>query len=71
MLDGESQARVKKILDAAKKALESGNLSECTEALERIAEAGALLSDVILYDPSTLSADAPASDDGEADGGEA
>ena len=71
MLDDDAQARVKSILDRAKKALDSGNLPECTEALERIAEAGALLSDVILYDPSTLSADSPSNDDADADGGEA
>ena len=33
------------------KALESGSAAECTAALERIAEVGRILSEVILYDP--------------------
>jgi len=54
MLEKDTQARVKQILEDARRALEGGNLSECMQALERIAEAGALLSDVILYDPSAF-----------------
>jgi molecular chaperone DnaK len=57
MLDQDNQGRVKQILDEARRALEGGNLSQCTEALERIAEAGLLLSEVILYDPSSLTPD--------------
>jgi molecular chaperone DnaK len=55
MLPEEQQNGVRKILDNAKKALESGSMAECTEALERIAEVGQILSEVILYDPGSLS----------------
>ena len=51
MLSPESQAHVRKILDNAKKALESGGAAECTQALEKLAEVGRILSEVILYDP--------------------
>ena len=54
-------------LEAAKKALESGSASQCTEALEKIAVMGKILSEVILYDPGTFSADqAEAEPSGEA-----
>ncbi len=55
MLDKPKQEHVRKILENARKALESGDLSECTEALEKIAEVGQIMSEVILYDPSTFS----------------
>ncbi len=45
-------------MDAARNALESGNVGECTEALEKIADMGRILSEVILYDPGSLSPDA-------------
>ena len=51
MLSPDSQANVRRILDNAKKALESGGASECTQALEKLAEVGRILSEVILYDP--------------------
>jgi molecular chaperone DnaK len=56
MLDEERQARVRKILADAKQALDSGSASECTEALERVAEMSKILSEVILYDPGAFSA---------------
>ena len=34
--------------------LESGNAGECTEALEKIADMGRILSEVILYDPGSF-----------------
>jgi molecular chaperone DnaK len=68
MLAPEQQEEVRQILDEAKAALESGSASECTEALEKIAEMGKILSEVILYDPGALSA----AESSEADsGGEA
>jgi len=58
MLAEDKQLEVRRILDNARKALDAGSMAECTEALEKIAEVGQILSDVILYDPSTLSAGA-------------
>jgi molecular chaperone DnaK len=55
MLGPEQQDKVRKILEEAHRALDSGRASECTSALERIAEVSAILSDVILYDPSSVS----------------
>jgi len=57
MLAPEKQAEARQIMEAAKKALESGSTSQCTEALEKIAVMGKILSEVILYDPGTFSAD--------------
>ncbi len=55
MLPEDQQAEARKILSAARHALESGNAGECTEALEKIADMGRILSEVILYDPGSLS----------------
>ncbi len=52
LLDEDKRATVKKILDGARKALASGNLSECTESLEKLGEASEILTEVILYHPS-------------------
>jgi molecular chaperone DnaK len=54
MLNEEDQTRARQILLDAKTALESGSASECTEALEKIAEMGKILSEVILYDPGSF-----------------
>jgi molecular chaperone DnaK len=54
MLAPDQQAEVRNILEDAKKALESGNAPECTAALEKIAEMGRILSEVILYDPGSM-----------------
>jgi len=56
MLAPEQQAEVREILTSARQSLESGSASECTEALEKIAEMGRILSEVILYDPGSFSA---------------
>src|SRR5262249_50732634 len=56
MLPADQQMSVRKILDTAKKSLESGNTAEITHALERIAEVGQILSAVILYDPGSFQA---------------
>ena len=55
----DKQADARKILDEAKRALESGSASKCTAALEKIAEMGKILSEVILYDPGAFSTDTP------------
>jgi molecular chaperone DnaK len=55
MLTQEQQGKVQKILEDARKALESGSATECTAALEKIAEMGRILSEVILYDPGQFS----------------
>jgi molecular chaperone DnaK len=72
MLPPEQQSSVRKILEAARKALESGSAAECTAALERIGEVGRILAEVILYDPSAFSSDeegagAPAEGEAAAD----
>ena len=54
MLSPEQQSSVRKILDAARKALAGGSVAECTQSLERIAEGGQILSEVILYDPGSF-----------------
>jgi molecular chaperone DnaK len=65
MLAEEQQAKVRKMLAEAKQALDSGSASECTEALEKIAEMGRILSEVILYDPGSFSARASERDSAE------
>ena len=55
MLPQDQQVEARRILDDARNALESGNAGECTEALEKIADMGRILSEVILYDPGSLS----------------
>ncbi|MFQ5878215.1 MAG: molecular chaperone DnaK [Acidobacteriota bacterium] len=52
LLDEEKRATVKKILDAARKALASGNITDCSESLEKLGEASQILTEVILYHPS-------------------
>ncbi len=53
LLTPEQQQNVRQILDGARRALTSGSVAECTTALERIVEAGAILSEIILYDPGS------------------
>ncbi len=65
MLAQDQQAHVRKLLENARKALDSGSAAECTQALERIAEVGRILSDVILYDPGSLSGAGAAADGGD------
>ena len=65
MLAPDQQVEARRILDDARKALESGNAGECTEALEKIADMGRILSEVILYDPGSLTRD-DAGESGEA-----
>jgi molecular chaperone DnaK len=65
MLGEEQQGRVRRILNDAKQALENGTAAECTEALEKIAEMGRILSEVILYDPGSFSAEGASSTDAE------
>ena len=57
MLDHNKQVQAREILVRANKALESGNSVLCSEALEKIAEVGKILSEVILYDPGSFSAE--------------
>jgi len=55
MLTPEKQAEARTIMEDAKQALESGSVGNCTDALEKIAEMGKILSEVILYDPGSFS----------------
>jgi len=52
LLDNEKQGTVKRILENAKKALQGSSISESTKCLERLGEASAILTEVILYNPS-------------------
>jgi len=63
MLPPDQQATVKRILDNARRALDSGNTTDITQALERTSEVGQILSAVILYDPGSLSPDATAAEE--------
>jgi molecular chaperone DnaK len=65
MLSEDDQKRARQILVDAKTALESGSASECTEALEKIAEMGKILSEVILYDPGSFGSQADEMDSAE------
>ena len=53
MLAEEKRATVRSILDGARKALASASLSECTASLEKLGEASQILTEVILYHPSS------------------
>jgi molecular chaperone DnaK len=64
MLAADQQSEVRQILEEAKQALESGSASECTEALEKIADMGKILSEVILYDPGAFARPDSAKDPG-------
>src|SRR4029079_6513761 len=54
MLPPDQQTTVRKILDNARRALDSGNTADITQSLERISEVGQILSAVILYDPGHI-----------------
>lgn len=54
MLPQDQQLGVKSILDAARKSLEKESIAECTQSLEKVAEVGRILSEVILYDPGSV-----------------
>jgi len=64
MLGPDQQREVRQILEGARKALESGSASECTAALEKIAEMGRILSEVILYDPGAFTSEKTEVDQG-------
>ncbi len=53
LLDNEKQGTVKRILDNARKALQGSSISESTKCLEKLGEASAILTEVILYSPSS------------------
>jgi molecular chaperone DnaK len=52
LLETEKQGTVKRILESAKKALQGSSISESTKCLERLGEASAILTEVILYSPA-------------------
>ena len=60
MLDEEKQRVVKKILEAARRAMASSSIDDVNKSLERVGEAAQILTDVILYDPGMLSRESPA-----------
>jgi molecular chaperone DnaK len=65
MIDADEQKRIRRILDQARRALESEDLEACAEALEDISEVGQILSDVILYDPGQFSSNTAKSGEDE------
>jgi len=66
LLDEEKRNAVKKILDAARKALASASVSECTASLEKLGEASEILTEVILYHPSPNAPDGSSGSSGSA-----
>ncbi len=53
LLSEDKRAAVKKIIDSARKALASASISECATSLEKLGEASQILTEVIMYHPST------------------
>jgi molecular chaperone DnaK len=71
LLDEEKRDTVKKIIDGARRALASASISECTASLEKLAEASQILTEVILYHPSSGApggSSGPGSDDAQGSG---
>ena len=56
LLEEERQRTVRKALQAARNSLASGSMSELSIHLERLGEISQILTEVILYDPTKLSA---------------
>jgi len=52
LLDAELQGTVRRILENAKKALQGSSISESNKCLEKLGEASAILTEVILFNPS-------------------
>src|SRR3989442_756717 len=52
LLDAELQGTVRRILENAKKALQGSSISESNKCLEKLGEASAILTEVILYNPA-------------------
>jgi molecular chaperone DnaK (HSP70) len=51
LLDSDKQGVVRRILENARKALQGSSISESTKCLEKLGEASAILTEVILYTP--------------------
>jgi molecular chaperone DnaK len=56
MLDEEKQRTIRKVLQQARKSLNSDDVSDITHNLESLGEVSQILTEVILYDPTKLSA---------------
>jgi molecular chaperone DnaK len=56
MLDEEKQRTIRKVLQQARKSLNSDDVSDITQNLESLGEVSQILTEVILYDPTKLSA---------------
>ncbi len=67
LLNAEKQGAVKRILESARKALQGSSISESTKCLEKLGEASAILTEVILYSPAGGAPAAPAADGKEAE----
>ena len=55
MLDEEKQRTIRKVLQVARKALGTDNVSEISRNLDKLGEVSQILTEVILYDPTKLS----------------
>jgi molecular chaperone DnaK len=51
LLDADKQGTVRRILENARRALQGSSISESTKCLEKLSEASAILTEVILYAP--------------------
>jgi molecular chaperone DnaK len=56
MLDEEKQRTIRKVLQQARKSLSSDDVTDITNNLESLGEVSQILTEVILYDPTKLSA---------------
>jgi molecular chaperone DnaK len=68
MLEDGVRRKVRKIIDASRRALSSDQPGEIRAALEKLGEVSQVLTDVILYDPTTFRAEDPGGE-GESEGG--
>ncbi|MFQ5766703.1 MAG: molecular chaperone DnaK [Acidobacteriota bacterium] len=62
MLDDEKQEYVKKVLVEARRAVSERSLSESAQLLAKLGEVSQILTDVMLYDPTTFSSTPEESD---------
>ena len=54
LLDKEKKESVREVLDNARRAMAGDSVSEATEVLEKLGEVSQILTEVMLYDPTTF-----------------
>ena len=55
MLDQDKQSYVREVLENARRALSGASVNDASAALEKLGEVSQILTDVMLYDPTTFS----------------